>query len=109
MATSYIGDIRPRLQLFFRSRQRRDPFIDQVKTVPGTKELLGAHKEVLIMLSPKHSAAILEVVHDPRLGIHHRFNDVETAADKERTVLLSECDRLLGQHRVSLCCGIVMN
>src|SRR5437764_4022882 len=77
--------------------------------VTGTEETLHADEEVWVVLAPEHSAAIQESIHDSRLRLRHGLDDVEAAADVERTALVRQCDRLLWRKRVTTALRIIFD
>ena len=56
-----------------------------MRGVTWSEKTLRAYEEIWIMFSPEHAATVLERILNARDCRRHSFNNIETAAHKERT------------------------
>src|SRR5437763_14659745 len=97
MTAADVGDFAAGFQLSFDSAERGDPFGDQISGVARTEEALGANKQIGVVLTPEHTATMFKRIADALARLRHGFQNVKAAADKKRTVFISERDGLFGR------------
>ena len=80
-----------------------------MRHVAGTEETFDANKEVRVMFTPKHAAAVAKVVFDTFSRLIHRFDDEKAAAHVKRALLVGQRHSLLGTQRVAAGRGVVLH
>ncbi|MER3431821.1 MAG: hypothetical protein C4324_12410 [Blastocatellia bacterium] len=80
-----------------------------MRSIAGSKKFLRTNKKIGIVFAPKHRAAFLEIIPNPRLGIEQCLDNVKTAADEKWAIFLRKSHRLLGQQGIFSAQWVVMN
>src|ERR1700730_10237020 len=102
MAAANVGNLTAGLQFFFDAIERRNPRCDQVRGITRAEETLSAYKQIRIVFTPEHTAAVAKVILDARDRLGHCLDYVESAADEKRTALISQRHCLLRREVITL-------